>query len=53
MRAYLPIIGGTALIVIGGVFLLLDRMDQTMWRFLPAFAAILIGAAVIVWKMPR
>jgi hypothetical protein len=53
MKPYLPILGGAALILIGGIFLMLDMMDQTVWRFIPAFAAILAGTVIIIWRLPR
>lgn len=53
MQSYLPSVGGAALILIGAAFLLINLMDQTVWRFMPAFAAILVGATLILWKLPH
>lgn len=52
LRKYLPVIGGIVLIIIGATFLLINRMNQTMYTLFPALAAILIGIGVILWKLP-
>jgi hypothetical protein len=46
------IIGGVALIAIGAVLLLINRMHMTVWLFLPSLALILIGGGLVFWQSP-
>jgi hypothetical protein len=44
------IAGGTVLIAIGAALLLINRMQMTVWLFLPSLALILIGGGLVFWQ---
>jgi hypothetical protein len=46
------IVGGTVLIIVGATLLMLNRMNMTVWLFLPSLALILIGAGLLFWQSP-
>jgi hypothetical protein len=51
-RKTMIIVGGTTLIVIGAGLLMLNRMNMTVWLFLPSLALVLIGAGLLFWVSP-
>jgi hypothetical protein len=51
-RKTMIIVGGIALIAIGAALLMINRMNMTVWLFLPSLALILIGAGLVYWQSP-
>jgi hypothetical protein len=51
-RKTLIIVGGVALTATGAALLLINRMNMTVWLFLPSLALILIGVGLLYWQSP-